>query len=79
MLADGKTREFYRVGISANTAGISVYIMGLSDKSYLAQTYASSIGKAKVTGYCIKFKRLSDIRLDVLQAAICHGLGVQHS
>lgn len=78
-LADGKTREFYRVGISANTAGISVYVMGLSDKSYLAQTYASSIGKAKVTGYCIKFKRLSDISIDVLQAAIRHGLDVQHS
>src|SRR5262245_21886806 len=27
--ADGKTREFYQIGISANTTGISVYILGL--------------------------------------------------
>ncbi len=67
---DGSSREFYRVGISANTGGISVYIMGLEDKAYLARTYSATIGKAKVTGYCIKFKGLKDIDLDVLRAAI---------
>ena len=68
--ADGSTREFYQVGLSANTAGISVYIMGLEDKSYLANTFGATLGKAKVTGYCIKFKALKDIDLDVLLAAI---------
>src|ERR1700729_3059494 len=34
--ADGKTKEFYQIGISPNTTGISVYIMGLRDKKYLA-------------------------------------------
>ena len=34
--ANGKTREFYQIGVSANTTGISVYIMGLEDKKYLA-------------------------------------------
>jgi len=37
--AGGKTREFYQIGISANKTGISVYILGLKDKKYLAQTY----------------------------------------
>src|SRR6187549_2978667 len=37
--ADGKTREFYRIGLSANTTGISVYVLGISDKKYLAKTY----------------------------------------
>src|SRR5215470_145351 len=54
--ANGETREFYQIGISANTTGISVYIMGLNDKAYLAQTYGKKIGKASVSGYCIKFK-----------------------
>ena len=36
--ADGRTREFYQIGMSANTAGISVYIMGLEDRTYLAET-----------------------------------------
>lgn len=71
--ADGKTKAFYRVGISANTGGISVYIMGIEDKTYLAQTYGKTLGKAGVTGYCIKFKALKDIDLDVLKAAIQYG------
>ena len=36
--ADGTTREFYQIGLSANTTGISVYIMGIKDKTYLPQT-----------------------------------------
>jgi hypothetical protein len=71
--ADGTTREFYQVGMSANTTGISVYIMGLDDKTYLAKTYGEKLGKASVTGYCIKFKSLKDINMDVLQAAIKYG------
>ena len=72
--ADGTTREFYQIGLSANTTGISVYILGLEDKKYLAQTYGEKIGKASVTGYCIKFKILRDINIDVLEAAIRYGV-----
>jgi hypothetical protein len=53
--------------------------MGLEDKTYLARTFSASLGKASVTGYCIKFKRLSVIDLDVLQAAIHHGMTVDHT
>src|SRR5205085_1119817 len=72
--ADGKTKEFYQIGLSANTTGISIYIMGLDDKTYLAKTYGKKIGKANVTGYCIKFKTLKDINVDVLEAAIRYGV-----
>ncbi|MGD0736046.1 MAG: DUF1801 domain-containing protein [Terracidiphilus sp.] len=72
--AGGKTREFYQIGISANTTGISVYIMGVNDKKYLAQTFGQALGKASVTGYCIKFKTLTDIRIDVLKAAMQYGI-----
>src|SRR5207344_3486488 len=61
--ADETTREFYQIGLSANTTGISVYIMGIEDKKYLARTYGKKIGKATVTGYCIKFKALKDINI----------------
>ena len=72
--ANGKTKEFYQVGISANTTGISVYIMGVNDKKYLARTFGKELGKASVTGYCIKFKTLTDIKIDVLKAAIQYGI-----
>jgi hypothetical protein len=79
--ANGKTKEFYQIGISGNTTGISVYIMGINDKKYLTQTFGQELGKASVTGYCIKFKTLTDIKIDVLKAAIQYGIeqaSVQH-
>ncbi|TSJ43914.1 DUF1801 domain-containing protein [Mucilaginibacter corticis] len=76
--ADGKTRDFFQVGLSANTTGISVYIMGIKDKTFLPQTYGKEIGKASVTGYCIKFKKLNDININVLEAAIKYGVSVSN-
>lgn len=72
--ADGKTKEFYQIGISANTTGISVYILGIEDKNYLRETYGKALGKASVTGYCIKFKTLKDIDMDTLGTAIRYGI-----
>lgn len=71
--AKGTTREFYQVGMSANTSGISIYIMGIDDKTYLARTFGDKLGKASITGYCIKFKNLKDIDLPTLEAAIQYG------
>ena len=75
--ADEKTREFYQIGISANKTGISVYILGINDKTYLAKAYGKKIGKASVTGYCIKFKTLKDIKIKILEAAIRYGFEAQ--
>jgi len=74
--ANGKAKEFYQIGLSANTGGISVYILGLDDKKYLARTYAKKLGKASVTGYCIKFKALKDIDIDALEAAVRDGIAI---
>jgi hypothetical protein len=71
--ADGKTKEFYQIGMSSNTTGISVYIMGIEDKSYLAKSYSKSLGKASISGYCIKFRKLKDINVEILEDAIRHG------
>ena len=76
--ADGKTRDFFQIGLSANKTGISVYILGIKDKTYLAQTYGTKLGKASVTGYCIKFKTVKDIDIDVLEAAIRYGGNAQN-
>ena len=75
--ADGTTREFYQIGLSANKTGISVYILGIEDKTYLAQTYGKKLGKASVSGYCIRFKTLKDINTDILEAAIRYGVEVR--
>ena len=72
--ADGTTREFYQIGMSANTTGISVYVLGIKDKKYLARAYGEKVGKASVSGYCIKFKALKDINIDILEEAIQYGV-----
>jgi hypothetical protein len=47
--------------------------MGIEDKKYLAKTYGKTLGKASVTGYCIRFKTLKNIDTDVLDSAIRFG------
>jgi Domain of unknown function (DU1801) len=76
--ASGKSREFFQIGMSGNKTGISVYILGLKDKKHLAKAYGKQLGKASVTGYCIRFKALKDISLDTLEAAIRYGLAVRN-
>ncbi len=70
----GSTKEFYQIGISGNTKGISVYIMGLEDKKYLPDAFGTTISKASLTGYCIKFKTLKDINIDILKEAMQYGI-----
>jgi hypothetical protein len=72
--ADGKTKEFYQIGTSASTTGISVYIMGIKDKKYLAEKYGKKIGQASVTGYCIKCRTLRNIDVDTLVDAMRYGI-----
>ena len=72
--ADGTTREFYQIGLSANKTGISVYILGIKDRTYLTRRYGEKIGKASLSGYCIRFKTLKDINIDILEAAIRYGV-----
>jgi hypothetical protein len=74
--ADGSFRDFYQIGMSANTAGISIFIMGLPDKKYLPEKFGRTIGKATVTSYCVKFKKVADIDVEVLLAAIRDGIAL---
>lgn len=75
LLAKGKSREMFQIGISANSSGISIYLMGIRNKLNLAQQFGLKLGKAKVSGYCIKFKQLADLDLSVLEEVI--RLGIQ--
>ena len=76
--ADGTTREFYQIGLCATKTGISVYVLGIKDKTYLARTFGKKLGKARVTGYCIRFKAVKDINIDILEAAIRYGVVAQN-
>jgi hypothetical protein len=71
--AGGRTRDFYQIGLSANTTGISLYIIGIEDRTWLARTYGERLGKASVTGYCIKFRTLADLDRKTLEEIVRFG------
>jgi hypothetical protein len=71
--AKSETKEFFQIGICATTTGISIYIIGIKDKNILKETFAPSIGKATITGYCVKYKRFSELNPESLTKLILFG------
>ena len=74
--AKGKTAPMFQIGLTAKTNGISIHIMGIRQKLDLPNLIFPQIGKANVSSYCIQFKRVQDINLDVLKTAIVKGVEV---
>jgi len=71
--AKGETKEFFQIGICATSTGISIYLIGLKDKNILKETFGNTLGKSTITGYCVKFKRLSDLNLEIVKTLIQFG------
>ena len=65
----GKTREgeWFRVGLSANKTGISIYICAGDENGYFPEQAKDRLGKANVGRSCIRFKKLADINLATVQ------------
>jgi hypothetical protein len=75
--ANGSSREFFKVGLSANKTGMSIYFMAIKDKTYLQSKFGASLGKAKITGYCIRINQLKEVNLEVLSQLLTEGLQVE--
>ncbi len=65
----GKTceGEWFRVGLSANKTGISIYICAGDENGYFPEQAKDRLGKASVGRSCIRFKKLADINLDTVK------------
>ncbi len=46
--------------------------MGIKDKALMKSLFQDRLGKAKVTGYCIRFGKLADIDVDTLMNVIAN-------
>jgi hypothetical protein len=68
----GASGEWFVIGLAAQKNYITVFVTAVADGAYLAETYRERLGKAKVGRSSISFKRLADIRLDVLSELITH-------
>jgi uncharacterized protein YdhG (YjbR/CyaY superfamily) len=49
---------------------VSVYVCAIVDGEYIAEKYKKGLGKASVGKSCIRFKKLEDINLPVLEKVI---------
>jgi hypothetical protein len=68
--ADGSFQDTFRLGISANSTGLSIHILGLKDKKFLVDFLGTRLGKAKITGYAIRFGKMRDIDEGVLKELV---------
>lgn len=68
--AKGSFQDTFRIGICATSTGLSMYILGLEDKKFLQDFLGDRLGKAKITGYAISFKKMSEIDESVLRELI---------
>lgn len=68
--ANGRFQDTFRIGICATSTGLSIYILGLEDKKFLQDFLGDRLGKAKITGYAISFKKMSEIDESVLRELI---------
>lgn len=58
---------WFRVGLSANKTGISIYICAGDANGYFPEQANDRLGKASVGKSCIRFKKLADINLDTVK------------
>jgi hypothetical protein len=67
--ASGREGDWFRLGISSNKSYISLYVAP-TPEGYSAKRYGKTLGKANIGISCVRFKRLSDLNLDVLKAML---------
>ena len=68
--ASGREGDTAKVGLSSRAQYISVYLLGIKDGKYIAESYRKALGKASVGKSCIRFRSLEDIDTRVLAKAI---------
>lgn len=68
--ATGRSGESMKIGLASNANYISVYAAAFFEQGFIAELNKDRLGKASVGKSCIRFKRVSDINLDVLKEII---------
>ena len=76
----GREGEASLIGLSSRKAYISLYVLCSEDGAYLTERYVDRLPKANIGKSCVRFKRTSDIDLDVLRELLVEAgrLGPPH-
>ena len=68
--ASGREGEWMKIGIASNKRYISFYCCSADEQGYVAERYRERLPKASIGKSCVRFKRLSDLDLEVLGSLI---------
>lgn len=71
--ASGREGDWPIVALANNKNYISVYVCASEDGQYCAERYKHELPKASIGKSCIRFKRVSDIDLKVLEKIVREG------
>ena len=76
----GREGEASLIGLSSRKAYISLYVLCSEDGAYLTERYVDRLPKANIGKSCVRFKRTSDVDLDVLRELLVEAgrLGPPH-
>jgi len=59
--ATGREGEACKLSIASNVSFISLYCLVADADGHLAERYTDRLPKARVTKYCVRFKKLADL------------------
>jgi hypothetical protein len=72
--ASGREGDWPIVALASQKNYISLYLCAASDGQYIAEKHKADFPKASIGRSCIRFKKVSDIDLSVLEKVILEGL-----
>lgn len=58
------------IALANQKSYVSVYVCSLEDNQYLSEIYKDQLGKVSVGKSCIRFKKLEDMNLPILQEVL---------
>ncbi|MBP9773092.1 MAG: DUF1801 domain-containing protein [Candidatus Peribacteraceae bacterium] len=62
--------EWPVIALASQKNYISLYVCAVENGNYIAEMHKKELGKVSVGKSCIRFKKLSDVNLDVLKKVI---------
>ncbi len=65
--ASGREGDWFKVGVANNAAAISLYACAADERGYVAERYKDRLPKAKIGKSCVRFKKVSDLDVEVLK------------
>src|SRR5688572_2838509 len=63
----GREGDWCKIGLASNKSYISLYACAADTRGYVAERYKKKLPKASIGKSCVRFKKLEDLDVEVLQ------------